>query len=141
MKLLIAVDGSLSALAAVRYALALAAQCKQAPELLLLNVQWNVAVGNVKLFIDQETIADYYREQGLQALAEARALLDAAGLTYQYHVSVGQPAQAIVQYAQEQGVDQIVVGAQGESGVARLLLGSVASKVAQLASVPVTIVH
>lgn len=141
MKLLIAVDGSAPALAAVRHALTLAGQFKQVPALLLLNVQWNVAAGNVKLFISQETIADYYREQGLQALAEACAALDAAGLAYQYHVSVGRPAEAIVQYAQEQGVDQIIVGAQGESGVARLLLGSVAGRVAQLATVPVTIVH
>ena len=112
---------------------------KQTPQLVLLNVQWNVAAGNVKLFINQETINDYYREQGLAALHKARALLDEANLAYQYHVSIGRPAEAIVQYAEEQHANQIIIGAQGEENLAKLLLGSVTSKVAQLSKVPVTI--
>ena len=107
--------------------------------LLLLNVQWNVAAGNVKLFINQETINDYYREQGMAALGKARAALDAAKLSYQYHISIGRPAEAIMQYAEEHGVDQIILGAQGHEKLATMLLGSVAAKVAQLAKVPVTI--
>ncbi len=141
MKLLIPVDGSENGLCAVKHAVALSAQMKQAPELLLLNVQWNVAAGNVKLFINQETINDYYREQGAAALEKARAILDAANLAYQYHISIGRPAEAIVQYAEEQKVDQIIIGAQGEESLAKLLLGSVTSKVAQLSKIPVTIAH
>ena len=110
------------------------------PQLLLLNVQWKLASGNVKLFIDQDTVNDYYREQGISALAEARAKLDAAGLAYNYHVSVGTPAEAIVQYAEAQHVDQIVMGTYGEDSLSKLLLGSVASKVVHLAQVPVLLV-
>jgi len=139
MKILIPVDGSENGLCAVKHAVALSAQMKQAPELLLLNVQWNVAAGNVKLFINQETINDYYREQGAAALEKARAILDAANLAYQYHISIGRPAEAIVQYAEEQKVDQIIIGAQGEESLAKLLLGSVTSKVAQMSKVAVTI--
>lgn len=139
MKLLIPVDGSENGLCAVKHAVALSAQMKQSPELLLLNVQWNVAAGNVKLFINQETINDYYREQGAAALEKARAILDAANLAYQYHVSIGRPAEVIVQYAEEQKVDQIIIGAQGEESLAKLLLGSVTSKVAQMSKIPVTI--
>ncbi len=139
MKILIPVDGSDNAISAVRYAIKLATEAKQLPQLLLLNVQWNVAAGNVKLFINQETINDYYREQGMAALQKARAALDAAKLPYQYHISIGQPAEAILQYADEQSVDQIVIGAQGHESLAKLLLGSVTSKVANLSKVPVTI--
>jgi len=141
MKILIPVDGSDNGLRAVRFALELAAQLKQSPQLFLLNVQWNVAAGNVKLFINQETINDYYREQGMAALDKARAMLDAAKLAYQYHISIGRPAEAIVQYAEEKQVDQIIIGAQGEENLAKLLLGSVANRVAQMAKVPVTLVH
>jgi len=139
MKLLIPVDGSENGLCAVKHAVALSAQMKQTPQLLLLNVQWNVAAGNVKLFINQETINDYYREQGATALEKARAILDEANLAYQYHISIGRPAEAIVQYAEEQKVDQIIIGAQGEESLAKLLLGSVTSKVAQMSKIPVTI--
>ncbi|MFA6121492.1 MAG: universal stress protein [Sideroxydans sp.] len=139
MKILIPVDGSENGLCAVKHAVALSAQMKQSPQLFLLNVQWNVAAGNVKLFINQETINDYYREQGMAALEKARAILDEANLAYQYHISIGRPADAIVQYADEQKVDQIIIGAQGEGSLAKLLLGSVTSKVAQMSKISVTI--
>jgi nucleotide-binding universal stress UspA family protein len=103
-------------------------------------VQWKLAVGNVKLFIGQETMNDYYREQGTAALAAARALLDGAELAYSVHISVGSPAEAVLQYADAQQVEQIVMSAQGEASLSQLLLGSVASKVLQMARVPVLLV-
>lgn len=140
MKILIPVDGSANALRAVGYVIGFAAALKERPQLLLLNVQWNVASANVKLFINQQTIDDYYREQGMAALQSARAALEAAGLTYNYHISVGTPAEAIVQYAGEQGVDQIVMGRQGQGGLQSMLLGSVVNKVLHQAACPVLLV-
>lgn len=140
MKILIPVDGSANALRAVEYVIAYAAALKEPPQLLLLNVQWNVASGNVKLFIDQQTIDDYYREQGMAALQSAREALEAAGLPYQYHISIGTPAEAIVQYASEQGVDQIVMGRQGKAGLQSILLGSVVERALRLATCPLTVI-
>jgi nucleotide-binding universal stress UspA family protein len=140
MKILIPVDGSANAQRAVDHVIKNAAMLKKSPEVLLLNVQWNVATGNVKLFINQKTIDDYYREQGMAALQSARAALDAAALPYHYHISVGTPAEAIVQYAHQQNVDQIVMGRQGQGGLQSLLMGSVVNKVLHLASCPVLLV-
>ncbi|MGA7748620.1 MAG: universal stress protein [Gallionella sp.] len=140
MKILIPVDGSDYALHAVDYVAKNVAAFKETPQVLLLNVQWNVAAGNVKLFISQETINDYYREQGMAALQSARAALDAAVFPYQYHISVGTPAEAIAQYAHQQNVDQIVMGRHGQGGLQSLLLGSVVNKVLHLANCPVLLV-
>lgn len=140
-KVLIPVDGSEHALHAVDYVIKNAAALKEPPQVLLLNVQWNVAAGNVKLFINQKTIEDYYLEQGMAALQPARAALDAAALPYQYHISVGTPAQAIAQYAHQQGADQIVMSRQGQGGLQSLLLGSVVNKVLHLANCPVLLVR
>lgn len=140
MKILIPVDGSANAQRAVEHVIKSVVAMKALPQLLLLNVQWNVATGNVKLFIDQQTIDDYYREQGIAALKSAREALDAAKLPYQYHISVGTPAEAIAQYAAEQGVDQIVMGRQGQGGLQSLLLGSVVNKVIHLVKSPVLLV-
>jgi len=140
MKILIPIDGSASALRAVEHVITSSTWLKEAPQVFLLNVQWKIASGNVKLFINQETINDYYREQGMTALAAAREKLDAANLPYTYHISVGAPAEAIVQYAKEQQIDQIVMGAQGQSTLSALLLGSVVSKVLQLAEMPVLLI-
>ena len=140
MKILIPVDGSANAQRAVDHVIKNIVALKDAPELLLLNVQWNVATGNVKLFINQQTINDYYREQGMAALQTARAALDAAGFPYQYHISIGTPAEAIAQYAKEQGAEQVVMGRQGQGGLQSLLLGSVVNKVLHLVDCPVLLV-
>ena len=140
MKILIPIDGSASAVRAVERVIESRAWLKEAPQVFLLNVQWRLASGNVKLFINQETINEYYREQGMAALAAARAKLDAANMAYSYHISIGTPAEAIVQYAQEQRVDQITMGAQGQSTLSALLLGSVVSKVLHLATIPVLLI-
>jgi len=140
MKILIPVDGSDNALRAVEHVIVSMAIYKEPPQLLLLNVQWNIASGNVKVFINQETIDDYYRERGIAALKNARAALDSSAHPYQYHISIGTPAEAIAQYAQEQMIDQIVLGRQGQGGVQSLLLGSVVNKVLHLADVPVLLV-
>ncbi len=140
MKILIPLDGSDNANRAVDYVVANMAKLKEMPQIFLLNVQWKVAVGNVKLFINQDTIDDYYREQGMAALQQARTTLDKANLAYQYHISVGTPAEAIAQYAMEQDVDQIVMSKQGQGSLQSMLLGSVVSKVLHLANCPVSLV-
>ncbi|HEY1912702.1 MAG TPA: universal stress protein [Vicinamibacterales bacterium] len=47
------------------------------------------------------------------------------------------PATAIVSYAQESGVDLIVMGTHGRGGVAHFLMGSVAEQVVRTAPAPV----
>ncbi|HCI53758.1 MAG TPA: universal stress protein UspA [Gallionella sp.] len=140
MKILIPLDGSADSLHAITYVVSHRQLFGESPVILLLNVQWKVATGNVKLFINQDTINDYYREQGMLALQPARDALDAAALPYQYHVSVGTPSDAIAQYACEQGVDQIVMCRQGQGGLQTFLLGSVVTKVLHLAECPVLLV-
>ena len=50
-------------------------------------------------------------------------------------------ASGIVQAAQAQGADLIVVGSHGRTGIARLMLGSVAAKVVAESPVPVLVVR
>jgi nucleotide-binding universal stress UspA family protein len=53
---------------------------------------------------------------------------------------VGEPAEKIVQYARENGCEQIFMGTHGRGAVSKVLLGSVASKVVALSDVPVVLV-
>ena len=61
------------------------------------------------------------------------------GLEEPLHTALlsGRPAREIVRYAQDHGVDLIVVGTHGRTGVTRVLLGSVAEAVVRLSSCPV----
>ena len=140
MKFLVPVDGSASADHAVEWLINSIDWLKDKPQIFLINVQWKLSSGNVKMFISQDTIEGYYKEQSMAALAEARKKLDIAGLPYHYHVSIGIPAEAIVQYAEEQKIDQIIMGAHGQGALSTFLLGSVVSKVLYLASMPVLLV-
>lgn len=51
----------------------------------------------------------------------------------------GMPAEAIVQFAEEEGVDHVVLGSTGRDGISRLLLGSVAETVVRRSPVSVTV--
>jgi nucleotide-binding universal stress UspA family protein len=53
---------------------------------------------------------------------------------------VGKPAKAILDYADDHHINQIVMGSHGRSGIDRALLGSVAETVTRRARIPVTIV-
>lgn len=54
---------------------------------------------------------------------------------------VGRPARVVLEYADEHGMDGIVVGTRGRSKLDRMLLGSVAERVTRRARVPVTVVR
>ena len=56
-------------------------------------------------------------------------------------IEVGKPVAVIVEHADEEDVDQIVMGSHGREGVTRVLLGSVAETVVRRSPVPVTVVR
>ena len=66
---------------------------------------------------------------------------DAGVETVERVVEVGRPTQTIVEYAEDNDVDQIVMGSHGRSGMSRILLGSVAETVVRRATVPVTVIR
>jgi nucleotide-binding universal stress UspA family protein len=79
---------------------------------------------------------------------EAQAYLDAiavrlqeTGLTVEEHLVEGEPAERIVQFAQDQNVDLILLSSHGFSGLSRWNVSSVAQKVIFQAYKPVMIVR
>lgn len=140
-KILLPVDGSESALRAVRHVIAMREMIREPIEVHLLNVQLPIVSGAVKMFISQQQLNDYYRDEGIEALKGARALLDQAGVSYHHHIGVGELAGTIVSYARDKACQQIVMGTRGRGGLAGALLGSVATKVIHLAEVPVLLVN
>ncbi|HEV8646452.1 MAG TPA: universal stress protein [Burkholderiales bacterium] len=140
MKILLPVDGSENSLRAVRHVMAMKEQHRDPIEVHLLNVQLPVASGAVKMFISQQQLNDFYRDEGVAALKDARALLDQAGVPYQHHIGVGDLAGTIVSYAKEKQCRQIVIGTRGRGSFAGALLGSVTNKVIHLADMPVLLI-
>jgi nucleotide-binding universal stress UspA family protein len=82
----------------------------------------------------------------LRDLAESVAMrqvreADEKGVKVETHAREGDPAEAILETANEVNADLIVVGNRGLSGIKRFLLGSVSHKVSEHASCNVMIVR
>jgi nucleotide-binding universal stress UspA family protein len=136
---LIAIDGSVPSLKVIDYVITEAASRTVKPELFLVNVQTPLS-SDISRFIDEKVVADFHREAGNTALAQAKQKLDAAGLAYSAHIMMGEAAPTIVEFAKDKGCSQIVMGAHGFGSVVGLFLGSVTTKVVKLSSVPVMVV-
>lgn len=85
-----------------------------------------------------ERLVNEHRERVQQILAEAQQLVDTAVLRVKRTLpawnitakaTYGSPAWSILEIAEEQQSDLIVVGSQGRSAIGRVLLGSISQKV------------
>jgi nucleotide-binding universal stress UspA family protein len=60
---------------------------------------------------------------------------------YKTKVVMGSPAEEILKYAHEEGIDLIIMGTHGRKGLDRILMGSVADHVLKHAPLPVLTVN
>ena len=81
------------------------------------------------------------REDVDGTLAEASEKAQEAGVDVQVHARQGDPADAILDVAEETNADLIIVGNKGMTGAKRFLLGSVPNKVSHHAPCSVLIIR
>jgi nucleotide-binding universal stress UspA family protein len=75
-------------------------------------------------------------------LAKIAANMEAEGLHTEIVVRVGSPAEEILDYAESEGIDLIVIGSHGQSGATRWRFGSVANKIVKIkTSMPVMVIN
>jgi nucleotide-binding universal stress UspA family protein len=141
MKILIAVDGSTHSLAAVQCVIDHANWYREKPSVELVTVHLPVpTLHGMSAVIGRQHYERYYREEGDERLADARAKLDAAEISYASHIMVGPVAESIVEKALDTGCDLICIGSRGLGDLGRALLGSTATKVLHLSKLPVLLV-
>jgi nucleotide-binding universal stress UspA family protein len=81
------------------------------------------------------------REDIDATLAAAAELARVAGVEVDVYARQGDPADAILDVAEEQGSDLVIVGNKGMTGAKRFLLGSVPNKVSHHAPCSVLIIR
>jgi nucleotide-binding universal stress UspA family protein len=84
-----------------------------------------------------ERILNQWRGEAQHYLDRVTERFGARGLRVRAHTMTGSPASAILEYAREHAVDVIAIATHGRSGLARVLMGSVAGAVLRGAGVPV----
>ena len=96
-----------------------------------------MADGRMIAYADQES--ERLRYEAEVYLREAAQRL--TGVPVEYAVRFGDPAEEIVEEARGSGADLIAMATHGRTGMARLLLGSVAQAVLRRSEVPVVLVR
>ena len=87
-------------------------------------------------------IKDYAVSEAERHLEDLKARLAKDGITAQAFIRIGKPEDEIVRFANENSVDLIAMGTHGRTGLAHMLVGSVAERVVRTSTVPVlTIRH
>jgi len=104
-------------------------------------------VGNQRLREERQQVPEdmswmvNQREDVDATLKEAAEQIQEAGIEVETNARQGDPADAILDVAEEKNADLIVVGNKGMSGAKRFLLGSVPNKVSHHAPCSVMIIR
>lgn len=130
-KILFPTDFSTSSDAGLRHATALARE--SGATLLIAHVEEPpLAYGGGEMYYGVPNPDHAAIREMLQAV-----LPTSPDVKYEHRLIVGEPASEIVRLAEQDGVDLIVMGTHGRTGLKRMLMGSVAEAVVRRATCPV----
>ena len=138
-KIMIATDGSANTMRAIKYGIELARVA--GADVCAVYVLDTSAFASMPMDAAWESMYELLRAEGNEALEYVEEKGRQSGVPVEGVVLEGHPAHEIVDYADENEMDLIVMGTLGKTGIDRILLGSVASKVAHTSTRPVMIVR
>lgn len=139
MKILLPVDGSELSLHEVDFAIEMVRNGLQA-SFLVVNVQEPATLYELVTAPDPQTRDNAAQAAGLHALEPALELLRRAGIACEATVVAGDPAHALVDLIEAEGIELVVVGTRGMGALASAFKGSVAQALLHDAPVPVLLV-
>jgi nucleotide-binding universal stress UspA family protein len=148
-KILVAIDGSTSSMKAAEYAIEIAKKEGQDnTQLIALTV---LDVSKPRSLLSSFIAAPTYglkeleeeRKAAQQWLDKIRQKAEQTGISFKANIIEGLTTaeETIINHADSEKVNLIIVGTRGRSGFSKVLLGSVASKVITYASCPVLIIR
>lgn len=140
-KILVATDGSESVRKAVEAAIKLA-KISEAK----LYAVYVIASGGHSVPIPKDAgferaTLEYFRTEGKEATAYVEKSGEVAGIEVESIILEGNPAEEIVDFAEKNDIDLIVMGTLGRTGIQRFLLGSVAENVVRHSKKSVLVVR
>ncbi|MDD2837033.1 MAG: universal stress protein [Methanothrix sp.] len=88
----------------------------------------------------KEKILQLMHEEGQQATQFVEDQTSIMKVPYQKILAQGSPSEELLKISHERGIDLLVMGSMGHTGMEKILLGSVAEKVVLQSSIPVLLV-
>lgn len=140
-KALIPIDGSRYSMQAAKYGIKLAKAYGM--EILALYVIDETSVESLARLSGKASleIRSDLRRDGENCLHDLAELASQEGVKLETLIQEGTPHQVIVDVAQKEGVDLIVIGKVGQRGPRRILIGSVTERVIEATPCPVLVVR
>jgi len=139
-KILIATDGSENAGKAASYGIGIAKAT--GAEVYALYVVSTEHAGTSRTVMGwTEAFEKYLTYKGGVATDYVQDLGNKAGIKVEAVHLRGSPAEKIIEYAEKNNIDLIVMGTQGLTGIKRFLIGSVAENVLRYSKVSVMIIR
>lgn len=140
-RVLVPVDGSAGATAALRAVLGLVPWFRDAPEFHLLAAHEGTPLGvEIAGMVSGDALREHQRKWFEAALRPARETLAGRGMQAVEHTAVGPPVEHIRATVAAQRCDVVCLGARGTGVVGSLIPGSTATKVLRAVDVPVLVV-
>jgi nucleotide-binding universal stress UspA family protein len=96
--------------------------------------------GKAEMYLDQRRVREWMVRRDAALLRGAEKRLSRARIPYEVEALEGDPAEVIAGRAKALKCSSIIMGTRGLGRVATLVMGSVATKVIHLTSLPVTLV-
>jgi nucleotide-binding universal stress UspA family protein len=138
-KILIATDGSEPNKKAISYGIELA-KLSEAKVYAVFVVD-TASFASIPMDTGWEMMYELLQKEGTDATRLVEDDAKAFGVDVESAVIEGHPSHEIIEFAENNDIDLIVMGTLGKSGLDRFLLGSVAEKVSRNAKVPVLVVR
>lgn len=135
-EILLASDGSDAAEAAIGHALRIADKFDST-----LHVVYVLKTGELSPDVNDAAEHPELRDKRDRALNTPTERAERAGVTATTAAVRGSPSDALLRYAREEGIDLIVMGTHGRSGLDRIFMGSVAEHVVRNAPAPVVTIR
>ena len=140
-KILAPLDGSDIGEAALPYAETIATNSRASVSLLQIISPPGTVEANLLGGPDWRKFVKAMHDAGENYLKSVAERLSGRGIKVTYEVATGDPADKIVEYAEDKGINLIAMSTHGRTGVARWVLGSVADKVLHGARIPILLVR
>ena len=135
-KILLAADGSENAKKASEHAIGLAASGEHAKLEIVYVIDGDKAKSDVLSNWNTADLGNKRKDR----VSEIEKQAQESGINYEIKILHGEPGPAIVDYANKNQFDLVVIGSRGLNALQELVLGSVSHKVAKRANCPVLIV-
>ena len=140
-RVLVPVDGSAGATAALQEVVRSASWFRDVPEVHLLAVYEGTALDvEIAAMVSAEALREHQQKRFEAALLPARGALAGTAFEVIEHTAIGPPAEEIRATVEAHRCDLVCLGTRGMGAVSSLILGSTAVKVLRAVDVPVLVV-